>query len=275
MKIKINQGPGVITMKSKISYSILLGAILVLTGCVRTPSYNPKSLKSIALKSDYTGIEKNIILRIKKLSETEISHLFGKRGEQFENHRSPLIPLHISIHNLSNTSLILYPKNVTLDSLSYRTVSKHLQTSSVGKTIRTIGYGALTAILTTGASIVGVLYGYASCNDSYVNNSKSFINITAPLIIIATPIIAFVKTISSARTNNKIKRDIREKVLRKNITIYPGQQYDTLLFVRAVDYHAQFTLTLTEENKNKTDKSITFNVAMKKNNFVQSNQNKR
>ncbi len=261
-------------MKSKTSYSILLGVILLLAGCGKTPSYNPKSLKSIALKSDYTGIENNIILRIKKLSDAEISHLFGKRGERFENHHSPLIPLHISIHNLSNTSLILDPKNVTLDSLSYRAVSKHLQTSSIGKTIRTIGYGALTATLATGASFVGILYGWASCNDSYVNNSNSFIKITAPLIIIATPIIAFIKTISSARTNNKIKRDIREKILRNNVTIHPGQQYDTLLFVRAVDYHAQFTLTLIEKNKNKTDKPITFNAIMKKNSFVQSTKDK-
>ena len=241
----------------------------MLTGCVKTPSYNPKSLKSIALKSDYTGIENNIILRVKKLSEAEISHLFGKRGEQFENHRSPLIPLHISIHNLSNTSLILDPENVTLDSLSYRVVSKHLQTSSIGKTMRTIGYGALTATLAAGATIVGSLYGYASCNDSYIDNSESFIKITAPLIIIATPIIAFVKTIRSARTNTKIKRDLKEKILRNNVTIHPGQQYDTLLFVRAIDYHAQFTLTLIEENKNKTDKTIAFNVTMKKNNPFQ------
>ena len=231
-------------MKSKTSYSILLCVILMLAGCVKTPSYNPKSLKSITPESDYTGIENNVILRVKKLSDAEIFHLFGKRGEQFENHRSPLIPLHISIHNLNNTSLILDPKNVTLDSLSYQAASKHLQTSSIGKTIRTIGYGALTATLATGASIVGLLYGYASCNDSYIDSSKSFINITAPLIIIATPIIAFIKTISSARTNNKIKRDIRDKILRKNVTIYPGQQYDTLLFVRAIDYRSQFRLAL-------------------------------
>ncbi len=246
-------------MQSKTSYGILLGTMLLLAGCVKTPSYDPRPLKSISIESNYTAVAKNVILRVKKLTKSEIFHLFGKRGEWLENHHLPLVPLHISIHNLSNTSLILDPKNIDLESLSYRSVSKQLQTSSIGKIIRTIGYGALIAALTMSAGIFGIMHDYS--------------DIAGPLIIISTPIIAFIKTIRSARTNGKIKRDIREKILRKKITIYPGQQYDTLLFVQSADYHSNFTLTLVEEDK--SNKTITFNVGMKKNNFVQLTKGKK
>jgi len=269
----VGQVGGVITVQSKISYGVLLGMILVLAGCVKTPSYDPRPLKSISIESNYTGVAKNIILRVKKLTKAEIFHLFGKRGERFVNHHPPLVPLHISIHNLSNSSLILDPKNIDLASLSYRSVSKKLQTSSIGKTIRTIGYGLLTAVLTFSASAFGIMYDYSDCNNSWMDNSKLLMNVAVPLIIISTPIIALIRTISSARTNSKIKRDIREKILHKKVTIYPRQQYDTLLFLQPADYRSNFTLTLVEEGK--SNKTITFNIGMKKNNFVQSTKDKK
>lgn len=66
MKIKIiskGKGNGIIIMKSKRSYSILFGVILILPGCIKTPSYNPKLLKSIALESDYTDIENKLFCK--------------------------------------------------------------------------------------------------------------------------------------------------------------------------------------------------------------------
>ncbi len=260
-------------MQSKISYGILLCTMFLLSGCVKTPSYNPRPLKSISIESNYTAVAKNVILRVKKLTKAEIFHLFGKRGERFKNHHLSLVPLHISIHNLSNTSLILDPKNIDLESLSYRSVSKQLQTSSIGKTIRTIGCGALMAVLTMGAGFFGIMHDYSDRNNSWIDNSKLLVNIAVPLIIISTPFIAFIKTIRSARTNGKIKRDIREKILRKKVTIYSGQQYDTLLFVQSVDYRSNFTLTLVEEDK--PGKITTFNIGMKKNNFVQLTKDKK
>lgn len=258
-------------MKLKTMQGAFLSILLVLAGCGKIP-YRPKSIKSISIESDYTGIKDDVILRVKKLTEAEISHLFGHQGEKFSNPRFPLVPLHFSIHNLNDTALILDPKNISLESVNYRTVSKQLQSSSLGKTMRTMSYGALTAILTAGASFVGVIYGQLSNKDSYAENSKLFWNITAPLILIATPFIAFVKTIKSARTNGKIKQDIKKKTLHKSIVIQPGQQYDTLVFVHTYDYRSQFILKLVEENKNKTGKSIIFNVAMGKNNFAFNNK---
>jgi len=236
--------------------------MLLFTGCTKRPSYDPRPLKSISIESNYTAVVKNIILRVKKLTKAEIFHLFGKQGERFEN----LVPLHISVHNLSNTSLILDPKNINLVSLSYRSVGKQLQTSSIGKTIRTIGYGALMAVLAMGAGVFGIMHDYSDRNNSWIDNSKLLVNVAVPLIIISTPIVALTRTISSARTNNKIKRDIREKTLHKKVTICPGQQFDMLLFVQSIDYRSDFTLMLVEENK--SNKTIEFNIRMKKNDFV-------
>lgn len=257
-------------MKLKVAQGILLSALLTLAGCGKIP-YRPKSIKSISVESDYTGIKDNVILRVKKLTEAEVSHLFGQHGEQFSNPRFPLVPLHFSIHNLSNTALIIDPKNISLDSVNYRVVSKQLQTSSLGKTMRSISYGALTAILTAGASFAGVIYGQINDNNAQTENAKLFWDITAPLILIATPVIAFIKTIKSVRNNNKIKRDLKSKILHKSVIIQPGQQYDTLLFVHARNYHAQFILSLVEEGKNKESKKTIFHIAMGKNNFILKN----
>ena len=95
----------------------------------------------------------------------------------------------------------------------------------------------------------------------------------APFIVISTPIITLIKTISSARTNSKIKRDIKEKILQKKVAIYPGQQYDTLLFVQPIDYRSNFRLTLVEEDK--PNKKIIFDINMKKNNFTQLTKGKK
>ncbi len=241
--------------------------IISFPSCIKMPKYRRRPLESLSSRFEYVGSNNKMILHAKRLNHEEHYYLFGERGSwlEQESNQTPIYPLYISFHNLSNTSYVLSPENIGLKLESHRTVVKSLQSSTTGKAAGTLAAGSAISVVTAGGGLYALFAGAAIGSTALMFGAKAAL-VTIPVLIIGTPIVSIFRSIRSSRINSTINDDLREKTLYKPIIIHPGQQFDTLIFVKRQHYRTNFSLMLTELEY--PEKTLAFNVALGHNRFV-------
>ena len=253
--------------KRSLSIFAILFCIIGLPSCIKMPKYRRRPLESLSSRFEYVGTNNKVIAHAKRLNNQEAEYLFGKRGTwlALESNQEPLYPIYLSFHNLSNTSYVLSPKNISLELEPHHQATKRLQTSSTGKAAGTIATGGIASLITAGGGLYAWFAGATIGSAALIFGAKAAL-ITVPIILIGTPIIALIKSIRSSRTNRTITRDIKEKSLHTDVTIYPGQQFDTLVFVKRPNYRTNFDVTLHQSDN--PDNTISFNISLGQHRFI-------
>jgi len=216
-----------------------LAGLVLLPGCLKVPAYKCRSLESINDHCTYRGIEKNVIVRAKRLRRFEKNYLFDERISD-----NGLQVVYISIHNLNNKSYVFSGDDINVRQMCYQDVIKLRQKTS--SFVRLAG-GACASVYCM--TCVKIVFGVGA--------------VAAPLVYVIIPLGALAVTfltrgIKSIVMNNRIAKDIKEKIIDEPVVIPSGGQYEGLVFIKTSDYTPQFTLALQE--KDAVNNTITFNV---------------
>ncbi len=235
------------------SFAIFLVGLVLLPGCMRVPLYKRKPLRCISNDCPYRGVEKNVIVRAKVLSQDEKEYLF----DNHLTYENELHAIYVAIHNMSNRSYVFSCDNVSLKQISYHNVIKLIkQTSSFARL-------ALSGV-SGGYVASGFIFGELS--SIYLSQGEGILPIVLfPIVVgfIAVSFFSLAQGIKSIVMNSRIKNDIKEKVLQEPVVISSGGQYEVLVFVKYSDYIPQFTITMHE--KNVVENNITFDINLRQN----------
>jgi len=242
--------------------------LIGLPSCIKRPKYRSRPLESISSRFEYVGTKDNVILHAKRLNKDETPYLFGTRGQWLAHghKQSPIYPLYLSFHNVSSKPYVLAPKKIGLQLEPHTNIAKRLQSSSTIKAAGTLATGSAMSILAAGGGLYAWFSGAAIGSAALIFGAKAAL-ITVPILVLGTPIAALIRSARSARINSKIKYDIKEKTLHREVTIYPGQQFDTLIFVKRTHYRTNFTLSLYEQNN--PNNTIKFDVSLGQHRFIE------
>lgn len=246
--------------KQTISF-LSLTALVFLPGCLRVPSYKPRTLQFMHSKRMHRQVKENVILQVKELSEDERAYLFGERIGKLENKEYTM--LYFSIHNLSRTYYTILSDFIDVNLIPYSKVIQQLKTSTFGRM-------AISGAGVAGATIAGVYSSEA------ILLSLTIAPFLMPFCLFFAPVSAITgavvglgcaalagtfggKTIKSSVINNRIKKDLKKKLVHENSSILAGGFYEGLIFVKTSDYKSNFTIRLHEKN---TASGIQFNVSL-------------
>ena len=222
-------------------FAIALAGLILLPGCMRVPSYQPRSLQSMSGDFTYRGVEKGVVLQAKRLTEDEMQFLFGQQEKSFT-------AIYFSIHNLSNASYVLSTSEIDCKKMSYQQIARQMKTSSIARLAGSAvsGYGVYGGVwaLVFGAFAKSAIFAYGGLG-------LAVISIGMVPIFLGTGI-------KSAIMNTRIRKDLEEKMISKDIVIKSGDKYEGLIFVNTEDYRSDFTVTLHENNNQSNN--IIFNV---------------
>lgn len=242
------------------SIGLLLAGLVLLPGCMRVPSYKPKSLQSISSDFTYRGVEKSVVLQAQCLTKDEVYFLFGDRAKEL---LESVEVIHVSVHNLSTEDYILFSDAMSIIQIPYSDILRSIQTRSTDhlKKAGKVGgavYGTLSALTLSffapkmifSTHYKSVLVGFYCCTHA--------MGVVWPIVAGLTVLPFIGKAIKSAIMNGRINKDLHEKMLHKDVIIKSGEKYEGLIFVKKADYRPHFTIDLI--NQLYTDNKIVFDV---------------
>ena len=134
-------------------FAVVLVGALVLPSCTFRPTYNRKSLTGLNSGSaDYTETIDGVTVLIRKLTVSDCKEAFD--GRSFNDPKNSILPMHITIRNSSDQSVVLKKRNITLALLDNEEVSKALHYNTAGRSV--------AAALLPGGIFAGAVYGSLS-----------------------------------------------------------------------------------------------------------------
>jgi hypothetical protein len=239
-------------MKNNIKFlGLFLAALVLLPSCMRIPTYRSQPLRSASADFTYRGIENNVILQAKRLSEGDIQQIFGEQGQELSK---SLDVIYLSAHNLSSISYVFPVASIDLAMVPYKDVAEVMKTNThrgfadgivcAGATCATVYPAALSLML---SGPIAIVYG----------------GFASGAIIGGLSLAYFGKSIKSMIMNKRLTKDIEAKIFDKAIKLNSGEQYDGLIFVKKQDYTPTFSVKMHEQDI--IDSTITFDVELRKN----------
>ncbi len=134
-------------------FAVVLVGALVLPSCTFRPTYNRKSLTGLNSGSaDYTETIDGVTVLIRKLTVSDCKEAFD--GRSFTDPKNSILPMHVTIRNSSDQSVVLKKRNITLALLDNEEVSKALHYNTAGRSV--------AAVLLPGGIFTGAIYGSLS-----------------------------------------------------------------------------------------------------------------
>jgi hypothetical protein len=243
--------------KQNLSYFFLVLSLIALPGCFRVPSYHRQSLHILNTNFSDIKSEKGVVIRAKRLSEDEKQELFGQRAVLLHDSSNlPIYPVYFSIHNLSKVSYVISPKDIDLELVSYQEAAKCMKVGGTGRFFKREGLW-LAGTWIGGATLGGLLGLYTSLFMLHALCIGGAVFVTSFGVATMVNTGLWIKTIW---LNTRVRQDLRDKTLHEKTVIYPGQQYDALVFVNRLDYKPNFSVTMHEKDDQK--KNITFNFSV-------------
>ncbi len=249
---------------------ILILMLAVLPGC-KDPSKGRLGMRPLTSLVDYEASQEGVTLRVKKLDAHDCETILGKPSQRLFKKfrkRQPIWPLQISLTNNTNKLVAMKPSDISLEQLSYKSVSSRLHKNSFTQVFGTIasslligGLLALGSVLTLSASgILLLTTGSFSITAPIAIIGSSALAAIPTLLIIGTPILSTVRGVQTAQNNRVMKQDIKSYALKEQVVVPPYQTADMLIFVSKQNYEPLFSVKVT--NPENAEEKITFNVAI-------------
>ena len=233
----------------------LLVGLVLLPGCMSVPTYRAKSLNVLPNDFAYRETKNNVVFRAKRLRSAEIYSLFGMRVEKLAAY---VEIIHCSMHNFSNKDYIFSAENKEFQSLSIHDALQLMSTSSAGRLATGVASGIGVSSTTNGLFIIGM----CSVFPHFAIAAPYALIFGFPFVAIIGALPFFGKGIKSMVMNERIEKDLQNKMITGDMIVYSGEKYEGLIFVKFSDYKPEFTVTIHEENKESN--SITFDVNLDK-----------
>lgn len=230
---------------ASIKRTIILVLIpFIFSGCLRVPGYESKPLSVLSGRFNGTSIKKHVTVRAKVMNKKDMTDLFGRRGSWLVRHRrSSFIPLHISIENHGDRSLILSPELISLATVPYQTVCERMSSNGGMWAFGTLMLGYPAGILLGLGGFFAIPIGSSIGSSSLVN--IGWISLaTGFSLTVATPFVAMSNAVRSSEANKELEIDLYQKMLKDNTVIRPYEHFETLIFVKRSEYKSEFTVSL-------------------------------
>ena len=241
---------------------IILGLLVIVPGCKRTPGYKARLLPSIIINSVYEQDKDNIRIQVKRLSKAEQNYFFGERSQllfdRFSNNQ--IIPLYLSITNESQQDCTVFPHNINLKLISYDRVFCAIKNKN-----GLFFADEVVDPLYVGGAIVATSYMIGGVS---VCVSLGFLPVCflIPFVCVTSiPTFFVAKLAKYGLLNRRIKRDLRDKTLHKKVVVKAGEEYAGLVFVREEDYHTHFTVAI---DSSVVRNQMTFDIDLNKNQYA-------
>jgi len=241
-----------------------LAGLVFLPGCMHVPAYKCQPLQSLDEHCVYRGVEKNVIVRAKVLSQDENKHFFNNYAR---NDGQSVI--YLSIHNISGLDYVFSGNGIGIKQIPYQEVVESMKKTSSRSRFVGGSMSASVALPATGYACAAFISSAMVVKTAAAAKAAILAMMLGyTMLIIAVPFLVFgtaflVQGKKSITVNNRIKRDIAEKIIDEPVVVPSGGQYEGLVFVKASDYTPQFTLALQE--KDSVNNTITFNVDLSQN----------
>jgi len=225
------------------------------------PQYRKRPLNCVHERFSYQSTQNNVSVQVKRLNEDEKYTLFGQRSVWLYDTKSnqPIYPLYISIHNLSDTTYEISPESIDLELTPYTNIAHCLKTNSFGRGAKTFAIGSSILLATAIPAVAVAIANSKAPNGPLAPKKGSAFEFAITAEFFGTLFSTLFVTLRSAWVNTKIKHDLKEKTLHSTKLIYPGQQFDTLVFVGHANYQDNFIIELDDSDNIKN--SLTFTVA--------------
>lgn len=216
----------------------------IFTGCLRVPGYESKPLSTLSGRFNTTSIKKYVTVRVKVMNKKDMNDLFGRRGAWLARHRrSSLVPIHISIENHGDRSLVLSPELISLGTASYQTVCDRMSSNGGMWAFGTLMFGYPTGLLLGLGGFFAIPIGSGIGSASLVNIGWASL-VTGFSLTVATPFVAMGNAVRSAEANKELEVDLYQKMLKDNTVIRPYEHFETLIFVKRSELRSEFTVSL-------------------------------
>jgi hypothetical protein len=223
---------------------LVMTLLVLLPGCVHVPTYRKQSFKVINHNYDYCGMQDNITVQVKHLTQSDVYALFGVNASSLD----AMDIFYVSVYNLDEKDHYVFVKHHhDAVSVPYDKVAWLMKTSSVARISQGIVGGTGLALTTLAvafsvsikAGIMTLLFG-------------------APAALVLGILPFFGLSIKSMIMNSRIKEDLQDKVLRDGHIISSGQHYEGLIFIKSAQCRSHFDIVMCA--KDTSDKDLTFNV---------------
>jgi hypothetical protein len=250
---------------------VILCSLLFLASC--GPRYQKKSMQEIVVKSaGYKNTTSKVSLELKKLNPQEANELFDGRGHYlFKRYkRLPIIyPLHVTIQNQSNTSLVLRPHGIGLKRASNDLVIRKLKFDRSLRTVSAGFIGTWLGIQILVGGLMALLCPIAGPEIALLSVAGLAVTIgSGSGLFIATPAAMYLQNTRSAQANKIIEQDIEQKSFANQLVIEPNQTKDAMIFAHADYFKNEFPLVLFNQKNRK--ETIIFNVHLTSNHEIKT-----
>lgn len=228
--------------------ALSLVALALLPGCLRIPSYRPRSLTFMHSKRMHRQVKNNVILQVKELEEEDKVDLFGEYSAKLQGYSI----LYFSINNLSSSDYRLSSGYTDLQNLSPSNIIKAMRTNTIGNAA-IAGVGIAPIIGGTYCSLALLLlppFAYAAGIIAFFGVAITGVSITS---------VFTGKSIKSSIINSRISKDLKNKMRHEGKLIPSGSFYEGLIFVKSSDLKSNFNITLQEKN---TNRQTRFNITL-------------
>ena len=244
----------------KVKSLLLLITLSLISGCTKKQQSCIPFLRPLTSYIDYHRTQRNITLRVKRLSPEECKPFLGSRAPAlFKKRRSrkPIYPIQISVTNRADFPIILKPEYIHLKLTPYAKVLSRIEHNTFLNVFGTllasvfIG-GSLIAAGTLAFSAGGIFAFLLGTNSLFVAGPLvvagvgAFV-VTPFFLVIGTPISTTIRGVQVVQENQLRYKEVAKRTLTEGITIKPLQTVDTIIFVSQEDYSSHFKVNLGDQ----------------------------
>ncbi len=228
-------------MIRKISYALMAGALLALTGCAH---HQIIPLKHVAKDdADFIEQKEGIELRLSKITPETEKECFSGRSLPCKK----TVPLKMTVKNMSPFTIYLSPRHIGLGLAHEQEIVQYLKSSVWTPLLAGLG------VATAGNLIAST-------------TSEQALETAASIAGTGAMIAGAAASVTAVDKNDEVAVDVHEKIFH-NIELWPGEKITKLLFAHKQGFKKHFhinvcQLLVNEKGKSAGNKLITFNVKL-------------
>lgn len=227
---------------------VVVGALGMLAGCGKRPSYHAQPLVQVAHASaQWSGEQSGVTVHVRSFATNDVQQFLGNRPvfKSSRANKQYLVPVQLTVDNQSSYAVALLPASVFLDSASVAEVFDQTRFYSAGGTLLTVSGWSLLGL---GMIELGLsMCGFSGGNSVITGLGYGMIIAGAGSGVrgVAT------KAVERSRSINVdecLRHDLEEKMLHREEIIAPAMTINKLVMVPASKMKSSFAIKLVDQH---------------------------
>lgn len=231
-------------LSSTIIYKIffIISCATIFNGCVKNPQHASKYFKNLKYVPEHThDYQKKISVRAKQLNVMETERLLSTRAPRLFRGRKKIIPVQLSFSNRGNSGWIISPRSIRLPLFDYQHVYKRLRYHTAARVFSIITGGLLGFGLSSKAIAAASSFLWAGIPGTIAATTLFTVNVC---FLLGTPGVTISHGLSCKKVNKLIRKDLKNKMLRRDFVLTPGSHHIKIIFVEQKQLKRPFTISL-------------------------------